>query len=238
MLDTKARFCIIAAMDEEISVILERMRLVTAQVVGTITFHLGTLNHQDVLVFKSGVGLSMAAMSTSIALTHFKVLGILNIGTAGGLYERLNILDIVVCDRITYHDLDLEAFGTPRRFSPDNPYVFYADARYVDVFLSHFNQDDVKIGPLISGHQFIHQEHQIKTIQTHFPEAIAVEMEGAAIAHVASVFKIPFMTLRSISDLVHAPKNELSFDAYLKRASQRSADYVEKFIGLLHAAKL
>lgn len=223
-------------MDEELSEILQRMRHVSTSVVGPITFYLGKLKDQDVLVFKSGVGLSRAAMSTSVALTHFKVLGIVNIGTAGGLDDRLNVLDIVVCDRITYHDLDLEAFGTPRRFRSDNPYVFHADGRYLDLFLSHFTEADVQVGPLVSGHQFIHQAPQIQVIQAHFPEAIAVEMEGAAIAHVAHEFKIPFMTLRSISDLVHAPKNELSFDEYLTRASKRSADFVEKFIGLLHAA--
>jgi adenosylhomocysteine nucleosidase len=58
-------------------------------------------------------------------------------------------------------------------------------------------------------------------------------MEGAALAHVASKLKIPFLVIRSISDLVIHPHNEMTFDAYLKKASERSAQLCERLVGLM-----
>lgn len=55
-------------------------------------------------------------------------------------------------------------------------------------------------------------------------------MEGASIAHVCSVFKCPFIVIRSLSDLVRNPKNEMTFDEYLHKASERSAQFCYMFV--------
>jgi len=224
---------IIGAMDEEVNALLHLMKDVRVESIGNVNFYHGTLNSKEVVLFKSGIGLSMAAMSTSICLSHYAIDGVINIGTAGGLKDNQNVLDIVVSDKITYHDFDISPFGNTRDFSSNNRYVFHSNQFYVNKF-NELNKDErVWIGPLVSGNQFIHNQSQITEIINHFPEALAVEMEGASIAHVCSEFNTPFIVIRSISDLVNNPKNEMTFDEYLHKASDRSAKFCFNFMNVI-----
>ncbi len=224
---------IIGAMDEEVNALLQLMEDVRVESIGKVKFYHGTLNSKEVVLFKSGIGLSMAAMSTSICLSHYSIDGVVNIGTAGGLKDYQNVLDIVVSDKITYHDFDISPFGNTRDFSSNNRFVFHSDESYIQKF-NQLNKDErVWIGPLVSGNQFIYNDKQINDITHNFPEALAVEMEGASIAHVCSEFNVPFIVIRSISDLVKNPKNEMTFDEYLHKASERSAKFCYNFMNVI-----
>lgn len=221
---------IIGAMDEEVNALLQLMENVRVETIGIVDFYHGILNSKDVVLLKSGVGLSMAAMSTSLCLSHYSIDGVINIGTAGGLKDNQKVLDIIVADKITYHDFDISTFGNPRDFTDKNRYVFKSDENYIHKFKNLELDERVWMGPLVSGNQFIHSEEQINVITQFFPEALAVEMEGASIAHVCSAFKCPFIVIRSISDLVRNPKNEMTFDEYLHKASERSAQFCYMFV--------
>ncbi len=224
---------IIGAMDEEVSAIESLMVHTRLERIGPVDFILGKLNDKEVILFKSGIGLSMAAMSTSLCLSHFEISGVINIGTAGGLNKDQNVLDIVVSEKITYHDFDITPFGNSRDFSTNNRFVFNSDTHFIERFKSMEHLHPVWIGPMVSGNQFIHSDAQIDEIIKYFPEALAVEMEGAAIAHVASSFECPFIVIRSISDLVRNPKNNMTFDEYLLKASARSALFCFNFVSLI-----
>ena len=120
-------YAIIGAMDEEVSALRHRMKDVELKSIGPVDFMFGKLSNKEVVLFKSGIGLSMAAMSTSICLSHFEIDAVINIGTAGGLKSEQNVLDIVVSDKITYHDFDITPFGNERNFSTRNRFVFKGD---------------------------------------------------------------------------------------------------------------
>ncbi len=224
---------IIGAMDEEVNALKALMQNIKKETIGPIEFNLGTLNNKEIVLFKSGIGLSMAAMSTSICLSHYAIQGVINIGTAGGLKDFQNVLDIVVSDKITYHDFDITPFGNTRDFSENNRYVFSSNETYIRAFKSLQQNHPVWIGPMVSGNQFIHSDEQINLIDKLFPDALAAEMEGAAIAHVSSSFNCPFIVIRSISDLVRNPKNNMTFDEYLIKASERSAQFCFDFVALI-----
>lgn len=223
-------YAIIGAMDEEVNALLRRMQNVELKSIGPVDFMFGTLGNKEVVLLKSGIGLSMAAMSTSICLSHFKIDALINIGTAGGLKPEQNVLDIVVSDKITYHDFDITPFGNERNFSNRNRFVFKGDVHMMEIFKQIELDHPVWIGPLVSGNQFIHNDEQLATIEKFYPEAIAAEMEGAAIAHVCASFKCPFIVIRSLSDIAHNPQNNLTFDEYLLQASERSAGFTEAFV--------
>lgn len=224
---------IIGAMDEEVNAIKHLMINTRIEHIGPLDFIHGKLNEREVVLFKSGIGLSMAAMSTSLCLSHYEISGVINIGTAGGLKENQNVLDIVVSDKITYHDFDITPFGNSRDFSLNNRYVFNSDPYFIERFKSIKHKHPVWVGPIVSGNQFIHSDEQIDIITKYFPEALAVEMEAAAIAHVSSCFECPFIVIRSISDLVRNPKNNMTFDEYLLKASERSAQFCYDFVSLI-----
>jgi adenosylhomocysteine nucleosidase len=83
---------------------------------------------------------------------------------------------------------------------------------------------------MVSGDQFIHRKEQVDDILNHFPTVNCVEMEAAAIAQVCSHYHIPFVVIRSLSDIAVKDDNHLSFEAYLSIAAKRSAMWVEKAI--------
>ena len=57
-------------------------------------------------------------------------------------------------------------------------------------------------------------------------------MEAAAIAQVAYQFGIPFVIIRSLSDIAGKESN-ISFDQFLEKAALHSTDLVIKMVNLL-----
>jgi adenosylhomocysteine nucleosidase len=58
----------------------------------------------------------------------------------------------------------------------------------------------VHTGLVISGDRFVSSHAEVDTLRAELPDALAVEMEGAAVAQVCHDFGRPFAVLRSISD--------------------------------------
>ena len=85
------------------------------------------------------------------------------------------------------------------------------------------------VGLIVSGDQFINGQQQIQQILSHFPEALTVEMEGAAVAQVATQFQVPFVVIRSMSD-VGNEEASVSFDEFVHDAGERSVQMLLNFM--------
>ena len=57
--------------------------------------------------------------------------------------------------------------------------------------------------------------------------ALCTEMEGAAIAQICILNNIPFLVIRSISDIPNG-KNQIDFNEYLKLASKNCAEFIKQ----------
>ena len=64
----------------------------------------------------------------------------------------------------------------------------------------HLHQPRVHRGLIASGDEFISSTDRLQQLRKHFPDLLAVEMEGAAVAQVCHEFCIPFSVIRTISD--------------------------------------
>ena len=223
---------IIGAMQEEVNEITALMENKETKTIHSVVFATGLLNQVPVVVLLSGIGKAAAAMTTAMCLENFNVEGIVNIGTAGGLKEQQEVLDVVVSSKVTYHDLDLTVFGYPQSFS-NQRFVYEADARYIEAFKTVIGKSRHWIGPVVSGDQFISRREQVDLILKNYPEAICAEMEGAAVAQVAAGYHIPFVILRSLSDITVRNENHITFEEYLIKASQRSARWCYNVLPLL-----
>ena len=51
----------------------------------------------------------MSAMSVAILADHFQVEAIINTGSAGALAEGIAVGDVVIADKLAYHDVDVTA---------------------------------------------------------------------------------------------------------------------------------
>lgn len=210
---------VIAAMDSEVSAIVSKMNAEAKKIHG-IEFYEGTLENKDVVVMKSGVGKGNAAMSTTILLEHYPVEQIVNIGTAGGLKENENILDAVLSERVVQHDFDTSPIDGEAGIG-----LYYdADPKLLAICEAALKDLDVTVhkGLVASGDQFIAGE-ATKNLCDKFPDAMCAEMEAGAIAQVSAHYQVPFVILRSLSDVACKPDSHMDFQEYVKHASERSA---------------
>lgn len=219
----------VGAMQIEVDAILERMSHVEKKCISNTDFYIGKLADIDCLVMLSGVGKVAAALTTTLLFEHFDVSGVVNIGTAGGLVSNQSVLDVVVSKKVAYHDVDVP--GWPKGFNQTKT-CYIADSEMIKAVeqVTQDTQETVWFGNIATGDCFVYRDDQLQRIQQEYPEALCVEMEGAAIAQVCTHYGCPFVILRSLSDIAHQAGNEMTFDQYAAKASVRSAKWCERFI--------
>ena len=196
----------------------------------------GKIAGKDVVVAESGVGKVAAAVTVTRIMERYHCDCIINIGTAGGIKPYEQVADVVVVDKMTYHDWDEEAINGQARGFKNNQYVFESDPELVKLaeqIMSGFTEHKTHIGAIVSGDAFVSEESTVKMIQEKFPEAVACDMESASVGHVCSMYQVPCVIIRSLSDIVTNEGNHMDFWTYLKIASHRSAAFTAEFIARL-----
>lgn len=219
---------IISAMQMENEEILKKCKHVREITIASRKFYEAELAGKKVVCVLSGVAKVNAAISTTLLLEHFPIDAILNIGTAGGLNEKQNVLDCVISTSVVQHDYDTSGLDGDE----GKGIVFQADPKLLR--LAQNVADEMKIvhhdGLIASGDQFISSDHQIHKILSDFPQSLCAEMEAGGIAQTASNYGIPFVVIRSLSDIALKEKSEMDFMEYARLASTRSAEFCERCV--------
>ena len=213
------RMGIIGAMESEVANLLTRMENVTYREKAGRRFAVGTLASKDAVVVQSGIGKVAAAITAQILIDEFAVDALLNTGMAGGLDPRLAVKDLVIATAALQHDFDITAFGHARGFmygdDDQEPTLFTADANLCHkarIAAAQVLPEGSKAidGIVASGDIFVDDSALKVQLRDGFGAA-AAEMEGAAIAQAAVANGVPFVILRTISDLAEHQAN-VSFD--------------------------
>lgn len=222
---------VIAAMDTEVDAIVSLMESHEHLITSGIEFDKGMLSGRELIVMKSGVGKGNACMATTILLENYAIDCIVNIGTAGGLKAEQNILDAVVSTRIVQHDFDTSPVDGKEGIG----LYFEADLELAALCEQALQQLGVSVhrGLIASGDQFIARKEQLSRLQELFPEAVCAEMEAGAVAQVCAHYHIPFVVLRSLSDIAPRTDSHMDFVTYVKHASARSAQFCKELMKLL-----
>ena len=225
---------IIAAMDEELKLLLEKLSQKTEDVCLGRTYYSGRLGRHDVVLVRSGVGKVMSAMSVAVLADHFAVDALINTGSAGALAPDLEIGDVVVADKLAYHDVDLTAFGYAFGQMSEQPLYFESEKTFITAFEKVLEQFQIKskVGLITSSDSFMAGKDRTDFVKEHFPEVEAVEMEGAAVAQAASAANLPFVVVRAMSDTAAHDAN-LTFDEFIVEAGKQSAQVLLKFLEVL-----
>lgn len=222
---------IIGAMEEEVTLLRDKIENRQTLNIAGCEIYTGTLNGTEVALLKSGIGKVAAAMGATLLLEHCKPDVIINTGSAGGLAPTLKVGDIVVSEDVRYHDADVTAFGYEYGQLPGCPAGFKADEKLIAAAEACIQQLDLHAvrGLVVSGDAFINGAENLAKIRLHFPNAIAVEMEATAVAHVCHNFGVPFVVVRAISDVADQ-QSHLSFDEFLAVAAKQSSLMVETLL--------
>lgn len=89
---------IIGAMEEEVTLLRDKIENRQTISLGGCEIYTGQLNGTEVALLKSGIGKVAAALGATLLLEHCKPDVIINTGSAGGLAPTLKVGDIVVSD--------------------------------------------------------------------------------------------------------------------------------------------
>lgn len=221
---------VIGAMDVEVESILEYMSNVEKLEINKVTFFKGSINNKQICLTKSGVGKVNASIAAITLLNNFDIEYVINIGTAGGMVETQEPMDIVISKDVIQYDFDTSYIdgdsGVSLKFSSD----YELGKKVYDVFNKLDIGGNIFFGNIITGDTFIGEDEKVMELKNKFPTAIACEMEGGAIAQVCEKLEIPFIIVRSLSDIVMGDNSNIDFIKNVKLTSQRSAKMIQLFI--------
>ncbi|MGM9491890.1 5'-methylthioadenosine/adenosylhomocysteine nucleosidase [Ideonella sp. YS5] len=200
------RTALIAAMNEELAALLPAIEGATTGHCGGREFWLGQFAGEPVVAVLSGIGKVAAAITATLLIDHYQVDRMLFLGVAGGLGEGVKVGDVVVADALLQHDMDASPLFPKHevpltgmsRFPVDTAFS-EAAARGARAALAG-SQARVHRGLIVSGDRFVSTAHESRALREALPAALAVEMEGAAVAQVCHAFGTPLAVVRSISD--------------------------------------
>ncbi|MEK3890639.1 5'-methylthioadenosine/S-adenosylhomocysteine nucleosidase [Bacillus sp. FSL K6-3431] len=219
---------IIGAMEEEVSLLREQIENKQTEVIAGCEFIAGTLGNKEIILLRSGIGKVNAAMSTTILMERYQPDVVINTGSAGGYNPELKVGDLVISTEVRHHDVDVTIFGYEYGQVPQLPPAFKADQGLIDAAAKAALQlEDIQAvtGLIATGDSFMNDPVRVEFVREKFTDLQAVEMEGAAIAQVAHQYSVPFVVIRSLSDIAGQESN-ISFDQYLETAAVNSANLV------------
>lgn len=224
------RIAILSAMREELTPFLKKFPNYTQEEVGGNVFYKVAYGENELILAYSKIGKVHSALSASTMILKFGCEKLIFSGVAGGLSPKLKVGDLIVATKLCQYDVDITAFGHPLGFIPESSVYIEADPHLLKVASEVTKEKGIKLeeGIIASGDSFIASSEKKKWLIENF-QADAVEMEGASVANVCHLLKVPFCILRSISDSADG-EADVSFDEFLEKAAQVSADFVEAML--------
>jgi adenosylhomocysteine nucleosidase len=247
---------ILAALHEEIADLLARMgSTVSTERIGMRDYHVGTIAGRQCVVVLARIGKVAAAATTVTLIREFGAAPIVFTGLAGGLGNGVKVGDVVVAQALVHHDFDARPlfprYEVPllgRAYFDTDPalvallercageYLALELRRDVDLLtrtLFGLDEPTVHRGVVSSGDLFVGNGQALDALRAALPDALCVEMEGAAVAQVCHEYGVPCAVLRTVSDRADSAAHT-DFGLFLERvASFYSAGILRRFIAAL-----
>lgn len=230
-----------AAMHPELSAVLAALPDERRRVLAGRAFWHGHWHGHAVVAVLSGIGKVAAATTAALLVDRFGAKRIVFTGTAGGLGAGVAVGDMVVADALVQHDMDASPlfprFEVPltgiARFGTDaalSAALAQAAARVLarpghtlgaDA-VAEFGLQAPRVhgGLVASGDRFVATAAESAALRAALPDALAVEMEGAAVAQVCHDFGVPFAALRTVSDRADDAAH-VDFTRFIDRVASR-----------------
>lgn len=224
---------IIGAMELEVENLKKQMEIRNIVKKASMEFCEGSLNGTEAVIVRSGVGKVNAGICVQILADLFHVTHIINTGVAGSLDAAINIGDVVISIDALYHDMDSTIFGyLPGEVPQMGRREFTADSALIELAAASCKEVNPDIGifsgRVVSGDQFV-SDKAVKTRIHDLFHASCTEMEGAAIAHAATLNNIPFVIIRAISDKAD-DSAQIDYPVFEKKAAEDCAKLVAHMI--------
>lgn len=232
---------IMGALDVEVESIDDDMMIEMVDTIGKKTYKIGRIFDSPCVLVQAGIGKVASAQTAQTLIMHYGVDLIIFTGVAGGINPALDVGDIIISKDVKQHD-----FGQiwPDSFVPFDTLGFCADSFLIGLALdaaekvefvpvsaksgTYGKMPRVVLGRIATGDQFISSEAKRRWIEKVF-NADCVEMEGAAVAQVCAAYDIPFLIIRSLSDLANEDA-DVDFQTFVLHAAQNSSKLVKEIL--------
>ncbi|PLT17597.1 MULTISPECIES: 5'-methylthioadenosine/adenosylhomocysteine nucleosidase [Ralstonia] len=248
---------IVAALHEEISELLTLLSDAQRVRIGNRDFWTGAFEGQPVVVVLSRVGKVAAATTAAVLITHFGVRAVVFAGVAGALAPGVAVGDVVVSSELLQHDVDASPLFPRWEIPLMGVARFAADAALADALrqsacaaladphallgpavMQAFGiaAPQVHSGLIVSGDRFVCTSAESAVLRHALPDALAVEMEGAAVAQVCHEWGVPFAAIRTISDRADDTAS-VDFAQFIAQVDSRySVAILRNWLSAMHAA--
>ena len=182
-------------------------------------FWLGHWHGQPVVLALSRIGKVAAATTSTALIEAFGATRIVFTGVAGALGPNVQVGDVVVASHFVQHDMDASPLFPRYEIPLYRQSQFACDATLTTSLLEASSKavqqrhaadapastrPRVHLGLIASGDRFVStiqsSQDVRQSLRSEAMEALAVEMEGAAVAQVCLDYGIPFAAVRTISD--------------------------------------
>ena len=169
---------------------------------------IGRLGNNEIVLWQCGIGKVNAAVGTMRLIQEHHPDAILSTGLAGGIDPQMRIMDVLAATQCVYHDVDCggisdgtvcplgQVQGLPARYDADSRLLDHA-LETAKLITQHTS---LRTGLICTGDQFITDRERQNIIKRNFVDGLACDMESAAIAQTCYLMKVPFLSLRVISD--------------------------------------
>ena len=186
----------------------------------------------NVVVQKCGIGKVNAALGVQQLISSYHPDCIISSGCAGGNGDDVEVKDVVVSTELSYHDVYCgtaidnttqygQVQGLPARF-PADPYLLQKSRLLTGAKLHH--------GLIVTGDWFVDSKEKMRSIIDKFPDARAVDMESAAIAHTCYLSKVPFISFRVVSDVPLRVTNASQYHDFWSQVAAQSFQLTRTFV--------
>ena len=220
---------IIVAMEKELRQLKGLLSSPITEKQLTKEFYVGKIDDHEVILQQCGIGKVNAAIGAVEMIDAYHPDIIVSSGCAGGASTQLKITDVVVGTHCTYHDVYCgqevaygQMLGMPAQYESSQELVQQALSLDCGV--------GVHAGLIVSGDWFVTSKEKMREILSHFPDALAVDMESCAIAQTCYLHKVPFVSFRIISDIPLIDTDASQYFDFWDRMADGSFQVTQAFI--------
>lgn len=220
---------ILAAMSKELELLKPLVQDIKEIQAGGRVMWTGRIGNHDVCLMQCGIGKVNSALNASRLLEFFSPDLVINSGVAGGADSSMKIADLLVATGAAYHDVWCGP-GTSYGAADGFPVVLECNEKIISIAQRNLGEEKIRYGLICSGDKFISTADEVKEIKSHFPEALACDMESASIAQVCMEKNVPFNILRVVSDTPGEGENISQYQNFWAEAPLRTFSAVETIL--------